>query len=192
MTDRTSDNTETTNNLLPRIEALLFVASGPATASQIGEALSLSVKEVENALSELQKEYEGKRGIAIQSHGGRFQLTSASQYATDVEKFIGIESTARLSRAAIETMAIVAYKQPITRPGIDAIRGVSSDGVIKSLLSKGLIQEVGRAEGPGRPILFSTTVDFLQHFGLNSLEQLPPYEEAETDAEQPKNSLLKD
>ena len=190
MTDNVLKNNGT--NHLARIEALLFVASGPATPSQIGEALALSVKEVESALVELQKEYEGKHGIAIQSHGGRYQLTTASENAEDIEKFLGIESTARLSRAGIETMAIIAYKQPITRPGIDAIRGVSSDGVIKSLLYKGLIQEVGRAEGPGRPILFSTTVDFLQHFGLNSLEQLPPYELIDTENETSRNNLLKD
>lgn len=190
MTDNPAEILE--SNHLARIEALLFVASAPATASQIGEALSMSVKEVEAALDELQHEYEKKRGIAIQSHGGRYQLTTASEFAEDVEKFLGIESTSKLSRAGIETMAIVAYQQPITRPGIDSIRGVSSDGVIKSLLSKGLIQEVGRAEGPGRPILFSTTVDFLQHFGLNSLEQLPPYESTESEEEQPRNTLLKD
>ena len=189
MTDQTLENNPT--NVLARIEALLFVASGPATSAQIGEALSLPIKVVESALDELQKEYDGRRGIAIQSHGGRYQLTTAAEYGEDVEKFLGIESTAKLSRAGVETMAIIAYKQPITRPGIDAIRGVSSDGVIKSLLAKGLIQEVGRADGPGRPILFSTTVDFLQHFGLNSLEQLPPYEVAEPDA-QLKNTLLKD
>jgi segregation and condensation protein B len=190
MTDQSLEITET--NQLARIEALLFVASSPATISQISEALTIPAKEVESALDQLQKEYIGKRGIAIQSHGGRYQLTTAAEYAEDVEKFLGIESTSRLSRAGIETMAIIAYKQPITRPGIDAIRGVSSDGVIKSLLSKGLIQEVGRAEGPGRPILFSTTVDFLQHFGLNSLEQLPPYELDEPESEQPRNTLLKD
>jgi segregation and condensation protein B len=190
MTDNTPESTPT--NLLARIEALLFVASGPATASQISEALAIPVKDVETCLDELQKEYENKHGIAIQSHGGRYQLTTASEFAMDIEKFLGIESTARLSRAGIETMAIIAYKQPITRPGIDMIRGVSSDGVIKSLLSKGLIQEVGRADGPGRPILFSTTVDFLQHFGLNSLEQLPPYEEIEAETEQTRNKLLKD
>ena len=190
MTDQTSEITEI--NHLPRIEALLFVASGPATISQISEALSIPAKEVEIALGELQKIYEQNRGIAIQNHGGRVQLTTAAEYAEDIEKFLGIESTSRLSRAGIETMAIIAYKQPITRPGIDAIRGVSSDGVIKSLLSKGLIQEVGRAEGPGRPILFSTTVDFLQHFGLNSLEQLPPYDIGDLENEQPRNTLLKD
>jgi segregation and condensation protein B len=190
MTDQTPEITETTH--LPRIEALLFVASVPASISQISEALSIPAKEVEVSLGQLQKEYSGRRGIAIQSYGGRYQLTTAAEYAEDIEKFLGIESTSRLSRAGIETMAIIAYKQPITRPGIDAIRGVSSDGVIKSLLSKGLIQEVGRADGPGRPILFSTTVDFLQHFGLNSLEQLPIYELDEPKSEQPRNTLLKD
>ncbi len=91
-----------------------------------------------------------------------------------VERFLGLEATSRLSRAALETLAIVAYQQPVTRPYIEGVRGVSSDGVMKSLLSKGLVQEVGRAEGPGRPILYGTAPDFLQHFGLNSLTELPP------------------
>ena len=107
MTDNPAEILESYH--LARIEALLFVASAPATASQIGEALSMSVKEVEAALDELQHEYEKKRGIAIQSHGGRYQLTTASEFAEDVEKFLGIESTSKLSRAGIETMAIVAY-----------------------------------------------------------------------------------
>ena len=88
--------------------------------------------------------------------------------------FLGLEASSRLSRAALETLAIIAYQQPVIRPEIDAVRGVSSDGVLKSLLSKGLIQEVGRAERPGRPIIYTTTSDFLQYFGLNSLEELPP------------------
>lgn len=190
MTDNQIENEQI--NLLSRIEALLFVASNPATPSQIAEALGLSNKIVEEGLSELQKSFEGSHGLSIQSHGGRYQLTTAAECAQDVEKFLGIESTAHLSRAGVETLAIIAYKQPITRPGIDFIRGVSSDGVIKSLLSKGLIQEVGRAEGPGRPILFSTTGDFLQHFGLKSLEQLPPYELEDAESEQTRNTLLKD
>jgi segregation and condensation protein B len=110
-----------------------------------------------------------------------------------VSKFLGLEATARLSRAALEALAIIAYRQPITRPGIDAIRGVSSDGVLKSLLNKGLIQEAGRTEGPGRPILFSTTADFLQHFGLSSLEDLPPFEqEGAEPSEEDSSRLLKD
>ena len=96
-------------------------------------------------------------------------------------------------RAALETLAIVAYRQPITRPGVDAIRGVNSDGVIKSLLSKGLIQEIGRTEGPGRPILYGSTQDFLQHFGLNSLDDLPPFEILEQEGvSQEEQRLLKD
>jgi segregation and condensation protein B len=90
-----------------------------------------------------------------------------------VERFLGLEATSRLSRAALETLAIIAYQQPVTRPAVDSVRGVNSDGVIKSLLSKGLLQEVGRSEGPGRPILFGTTPQFLQHFGLSSLTELP-------------------
>jgi segregation and condensation protein B len=84
-----------------------------------------------------------------------------------------------LSAAALEALAIIAYQEPATRPQVDAIRGVNSDGVLKSLLGKGLIQEVGRAEAPGRPILYSTTAEFLQHFGMNSRDELPPLEEPE-------------
>ncbi len=99
------------------------------------------------------------------------------------------ELTSRLSRAALETLSIVAYRNPITRPSIDAIRGVNSDGVLKSLLSKGLIEEIGRSEGPGRPILYGITSFFLQHFGLGSLDELPELalEELTTN-----NGLLKD
>ena len=98
-----------------------------------------------------------------------------------------------MSRAALETLTIVTYRQPITRPGIDAIRGVSSDGVLRSLLSKGLVEEVGRAEGPGRPILFGTTAEFLQHFGLTSLTDLPPYEPEPGEMNPvPENKILKD
>ncbi|MCX6054436.1 MAG: SMC-Scp complex subunit ScpB [Chloroflexi bacterium] len=175
-----------------RVEALLFVASGPTTASQIGEVLSIPTTEIESALHFLQIEYEKKGGLGLQVHSGRYQLTTSPNYSQDIEKFLGIESVSHLSRAGIETLAIISYKQPITRPGIDLIRGVSSDGVIKSLLSKGLIQEVGRADGPGRPILFSTTVEFLQHFGLSSLEQLPPYELSNDSVDSNKIALLKD
>jgi len=184
------DDTEKSHmNSSARIEALLFIASIPVTSSQIAESLGIPAKEVEKHLDELKTTYSD-RGLALQTYGGRYQLTSAAEFAQDVEKFLGLELTSRLSRAAIETMAIIAYRQPITRPGIENIRGVSSDGVIRSLLSRGLIQEVGRADGPGRPILFSTTVDFLQHFGLNSLDELPAYDVE--DEEQKKSGLLKD
>ena len=102
------------------------------------------------------------------------QLVTAPEVAEDVRRFLGLSGSARLSTAALETLAIIAYRQPITRAEIEAIRGVNCDGVLRTLLAKGLIEEVGRAEGPGRPILYGTTMLFLQHFGLRSLADLPP------------------
>ena len=100
-----------------------------------------------------------------------------------IERFLGLESTTHLSRAALETLAIIAYQQPVTRPQIDSIRGVNSDSMMKSLLNKGLILESGRADGPGRPILYSTTPEFLQHFGLNSILEMPPLAKQEEEGE---------
>lgn len=165
--------TETALSLTARLEALLFVAPGPVTPAQLASALEITTGEVEKGLAALEMEYR-LRGLRLQRHHGRVQLTTAAEAAPLVERFLGLEATSRLSRAALETLAIVAYQQPVTRPAMDAVRGVDSEGVLKSLLSKGLVQEVGRAERPGRPILYSTTPDFLQHFGLNSLEELPP------------------
>ncbi|OGO80539.1 MAG: SMC-Scp complex subunit ScpB, partial [Chloroflexi bacterium RIFOXYD12_FULL_57_15] len=95
-------------------------------------------------------------------------------FAELIERFLGLEATTRLSRAALETLSIIAYQQPVIRPQVDAVRGVNSDSMMKSLLGKGLIQETGRTDGPGRPILYSTTPEFLQHFGINSVRDLPP------------------
>lgn len=160
-------------DLSARLEALLFVAPGAVSYSQLAAALEISTREVEAGLAELEAFYAG-RGLRVQRHAGRVQLTSSPEVAPLVERFLGLEATSRLSRAALEALAIVAYQQPVTRPQVDAIRGVNSDGVLKGLLYKGLVEEIGRAETPGRPILYSTTPDFLQHFGLNSLEELPP------------------
>jgi segregation and condensation protein B len=177
-----------------RIEAVLFAAPGAVSLQQLAEALEASAAEVEESLKALDRKLQSGRGIRLQRHEGRYQLTTAPEVAEEVEKFLGLEATARLSRAALETLAIIAYRQPITRPGVDAIRGVNSDGVIKSLLSKGLIQEVGRTDGPGRPILYGSTQDFLQHFGINSLEDLPPFEllEQEGVSQTEEQRLLKD
>jgi segregation and condensation protein B len=160
-------------NLLAIIEALLFVAPGSTSPAQLAAALSVPVQVVEEGLVELEKQYQ-QGGLRVQRHQGRFQLTTAPETAPWVERFLGLEAAAKLSRAALESLAIIAYQQPVTRPEIDAVRGVNSDGVLKSLLSKGLILEMGRAERPGRPILYGTTSDFLRHFGLSSLEELPP------------------
>ena len=160
-------------NLAALLEGLLFVAAEPVAPSQLAAALDLTVTSVEKGLEELD-EILRSRGLRLQRHAGRVQLTTAPEMADAVERFLGLEATTRLSRAALETLAIIAYQQPVTRPAVDSVRGVNSDGVIKSLLSKGLLQEVGRSDGPGRPILFGTTPEFLQHFGLNSLTELPP------------------
>ena len=154
------------------LEALLFISAEPVTPSQLAAALGLSVSAVEQGLKQLDGELQ-TRGLRLQRHGGRVQLTTPPEMAEAVERFLGLEASSRLSRAALETLAIVAYQQPVTRPYIEGVRGVSSDGVMKSLLGKGLVQEIGRAEGPGRPILYGTAPDFLQHFGLNSLTELP-------------------
>lgn len=155
------------------LEGLLFVAAEPVSAMQLAAALDVTVAEVEKGLDELEEQLRS-RGLRLQRHAGRVQLTTAPELAEFIERFLGLDATSRLSRAALETLAIIAYQQPVTRPAVDSIRGVNSDGVIKSLLSKGLLQEVGRSEGPGRPILYGTTPQFLQHFGLNSLTELPP------------------
>lgn len=174
------------------LEGLLFVAAGPVTIDQLAGALDRKPQEVEQGLHGLEKTLASGRGLSLQWHAGRVQLTTSAQISAIIEKFLGLDTTTRLSRPALETLAIIAYRQPITRPGIDAIRGVSSDGVLKNLLSKGLIQEVGRMDGPGRPILFGTTADFLQHFGLNSLIELPPFETAASPQPDDNNGLLKD
>jgi segregation and condensation protein B len=160
-------------SLTALLEALLFVAAEPVSAAQLAAALEIPAAEVEAGLCDLENNLHG-RGLRLLRHGGRVQLTSAPEAAELIERFLGLEATSRLSRAALETLSIIAYQQPVTRPQIEAVRGVNSDGVLKSLLSKGLVQEAGRADGPGRPILYSTTPDFLRHFGLNSLTELPP------------------
>ena len=160
-------------SLPAKLEALLFVAPTGVTISHLANALEVSSREVEKGLAALESEYE-RRGLRLQRHRGRIQITTAPEVAALIEVFLGLEATSRLSRAALEALSIVAYQQPVTRPQIDSIRGVNSDSVLKSLLNKGLVQEVGRAESPGRPILYATTPEFLQHFGLTKLEDLPP------------------
>lgn len=160
-------------SLESQLEALLFVAPGPVTVKQLAEALEVAPREVEKALTILEESY-AQRGIRLQRHKGELKLTSAPQTAGLVEHFLDLEATTRLSNAALECLAIVAYQQPITHPQIDAVRGVNSDSSIRLLLTHGLIEEVGRTEGPGRPILYATTPEFLQHFGLSKLEELPP------------------
>ena len=158
------------------VESLLFVAEGPVGVAAIAHALEVEPAVVDEALAELKRDY-AERGIRVQRSREKVQLVSAPDAARAIEKFLGIDGTGHLSPAALEALAIIAYRQPITRPAIESIRGVNCDGVIHSLLTRGLIQEIGRQETAGRPILYSTTFDFLQHFGLRDVEDLPPLEE---------------
>jgi segregation and condensation protein B len=168
-------------NLPACLEALLFVAPGEVNPAQLASVLGVDEPDVERGLDQLAEQYrEQGRGLRLQRLGGRVQLTTAPELTAFVEAFLGLEATSRLSRAALETLSIVLYRQPVTRPQVDAIRGVNSDGVVRSLLLKGLIQEIGRAEAPGRPILYSATADCLQYFGLSSLAELPPLDLGET------------
>lgn len=183
-------NVETELPLSVKLEALLFVAAEPVTSAQLAAALDISTSVIERGLNELDAALS-TRGLRLQRHAGRVQLTTAPQLADLIEVFLGLEATSHLSRAALETLAIIAYQQPVTRPQIDSIRGVNSDSMMKSLLNKGLILESGRADGPGRPILYSTTPEFLQHFGLNSILELPPLAKPEGEEEMTQNEMLK-
>jgi segregation and condensation protein B len=156
-----------------KLEALLFVAPATVSVKQLAEALEVAPRRVEKALETLEAAY-AERGIRLQRHKGELRLTSAPQTAALVERFLDLEATSRLSHAALECLAIVAYQQPITRPQIDAVRGVNSDSAMRSLLTHGLIEETGRTDTAGRPIVYATTAEFLQHFGLSKLEALPP------------------
>ncbi|MBN1305375.1 MAG: SMC-Scp complex subunit ScpB [Anaerolineales bacterium] len=173
-----------------QLEALLFVTAEPVAISQLAAALSVTNGKVEQGLLELDEILSG-RGLKLQRHGGRVQLTTAPELAELIEHFLGLEAASHLSRAALEALAIIAYQQPVTRPQVDSIRGVNSDGVMRSLLNKGLIQEGGRADSPGRPILYATTPEFLQHFGLNSLLDLPPLDRQDNDSQTGLSDALK-
>jgi segregation and condensation protein B len=155
-----------------RVEALLFVAPGLVGASQLAAALDTTPKEIEKALAAVEESL-ANRGIRVQRYKGELRLVSAPEAAPLVERFLDLEATTRLSNAALETLSIVAYQQPITRPQIDSVRGVNSDSSLRSLLTHGLVEEAGRADGPGRPILYATTPEFLQQFGLSKIEELP-------------------
>ena len=190
-------NSKTENNgqlsLTARIEAILFVAPEPLSTYQIGSILDESTHTIGKELEKLQETYRG-RGIRLQVHDNKVRLTSAPEASEVIEQFLNLESTTTLSQAALETLSIIAYQQPVTRPQIDAIRGVNSDGVLRTLLSKGLVEDVGRAESPGRPILYSASAEFLRYFGLSSFDELPPLniEEFAGDQEIVDPQVLKD
>jgi segregation and condensation protein B len=157
------------------LESLLFVADEAVPVDRLATILEIDLPEVEGALVELQQEYQA-RGLRIQQKRQRVQIVTAPEASPYIQRFLGLELTGRLSPAALETLAIVAYRQPVTRAQIEDIRGVNSDSVLRTLVNRGLIEEVGRLEQAGRPIIYGTTFEFLQQFGLSRLDDLPPLE----------------
>lgn len=162
-------------SLEARLEALLYVSPSPVTVGHLAKTLRVSNRMVTKALENLAATYQD-RGLRLQFHQSEVQLTTAPELAGDIERFLRLERVTRLTRAALEVLAIIAYQQPVTRPQIDSIRGVNSDSVLRTLLRHGMIEDVGRSDGPGRPILYKTTAEFLQHFGLATLLELPQIE----------------
>lgn len=162
------------------IESLLFVADGPLTMQRLGEVLEgVEREDVRSTLDELQAELESnQRGVRLVEVAGGYQLRTAAVNADWVKKFLG-GRPARMGRATLETLAIIAYRQPITRGEIEAIRGVDVDGVINTLLERSLIRAVARKDVPGRPFLYGTTPEFLQLFNLKDLTHLPTLKEME-------------
>jgi len=170
------DNRQLTDEELVKIiEGLLFVASEPVTVNYLCTVANCSTGRVEQALQQLKGDCQN-RGIRLQRQANKVQLVSAPELTDYIEQFLGLTFTGKLSTPALETLAIVAYRQPITRPQIEAIRGVNSDGVLRTLISKGLVEEVGRLETVGHPALFGTTFEFLRYFGLESMDELPELE----------------
>ncbi len=160
------------------IEALLFVAPEPVSLQELAGVLEQEEAAVLAALEEWAEEHR-ERGIRLQRLGNRVHLVSAPEAGPYVERFLGERERSRLSAAALETLAIIAYRQPVTRAEIEQLRGVDCSGVLRTLLNLGLIEDRGRARRVGRPVLYGTTFEFLRHFGLSSLEDLPPLDPQE-------------
>jgi segregation and condensation protein B len=159
------------------IEALLLVSPAPATVEELALGAGVEICEVEAALACLESRIDG--GWVVQRHAGRVQLATSPRFAAQVRRFLGLDREARLSSAALEALAIIAYQQPVTRPEVEIVRGVDCSGVLQTLMQRGLIEQVGRLTGPGNAIQYGTTPEFLQHFGLRSLAELPPLGQAQ-------------
>jgi len=162
-------------SLKGRIEAILFVAGEAVRAEDLAKALNITPPELEDALAELRDEYDfAQRGFCLKRFGHQVQLATRALYSTDVVRLLQPVQKQSLSQAVMETLAVVAYRQPVTKAEVEQIRGVKCDYSIHSLVTKNLITEVGRKDTLGRPILYGTTEEFLSHFGLEALEDLPP------------------
>ncbi len=182
MEQTANDKDEQLQHIKGVVESLLFVNERPVTLDQIKKVLdTVSSADIKKAIVGLQDKYEGRRsGMMIVEIAGGYQMLSNPTYASYLRNFYKTKHKEKLSKPALESMAIIAYKQPVTRSDIELIRGVNSDGVVAHLLNKELIKVIGRKDVPGRPFLYGTTKQFLEYFGLKSLDDLPTLEEFPT------------
>jgi len=175
---------EETRSLRGAIEALLFVSDEPVSTAHLARVLEAAGGEVEAALNELAEEYRtADRGFQLREVAGGWRFYTHPAYHDYIEEYVLSWDTRRLSQAALEALAVVAYHQPVTRAGVNAVRGVNSEGVIASLVEKSLVREVGRDKMQGNAILYGTTRTFLEKFGLKDLAELPPLDEFAPDAD---------
>ncbi len=157
------------------VESLLFVAASPTPLARLAQVTGATEDAVLEALEQISAAYAMPgRGLRLLRKGDRVYLTTAPESSAFIERLLGLDLSSKLSTAALETLAVIAYRQPLTRGDIEVIRGVNCDGVLRTLIARELVEPVGRLEQPGRPFLYGTTLQFLHYFGLDSLDRLPP------------------
>ena len=172
-------------NEIPQIlEAILFVAGEPVAVSDLAQALEVSEMEIMHAVEALERECE-RRGVTVRRYGDHLRMETRPEYAPYVERLLQPVQRQTLSQTAMETLAVIAYRQPVTKGEVEQVRGVKCDYSVQSLLHKGLIREAGRKEALGRPILYATTDRFLEHFGISDIRELPPLPDAQEKVDEP-------
>jgi len=168
------------NEMIAIIEAILFISGEPVSIKDISKLLDIDIKQAEELMADMSRSFtEQNRGLLVIKVEDAYQLVTRPEYADYIKKFTGIDREQSLSKACLETLTIIAYKQPVTKADIEQLRGVKCDYSITVLLEKNLIQEVGRLDAPGRPKLYGTTDTFLKSFGLSCIQDLPPLDEEE-------------
>ena len=166
------------------LEALLFVSDEPVSAARLARLLEAAPGDIESALAQLAQEYrDSARGFQLREVAGGWRFYTHPAYHDVIEQYVLSWDTRKLSQAALEALAVVAYHQPVTRAGVNAVRGVNSEGVIASLVEKGLVKEMGRDKNAGNAILYGTTRNFLEKFGLKDISELPPLAEFAPDTD---------
>ena len=172
------------NEIPQSLEAILFVAGEPVAVADLAQALEVSEMEIMHAVEALERECE-RRGVTVHRYGDHLRMETRPEYAPYVERLLQPVQRQTLSQTAMETLAVIAYRQPVTKGEVEQVRGVKCDYSVQSLLHKGLIREAGRKEALGRPILYATTDRFLEHFGISDIRELPPLPDAREKVDEP-------